>query len=172
MFTVFASLLGTPLGVVAALILARRLDPKSARSVVIGLAGLAALLGWLALGWTILGPTYVETAMSTSGATTTMTRSLLDVGLSSLTALILLTEAACFGLVLVGALDRRSNDGRGKWLMLMAIGPPVAIGLVSFGLIAALPGVVLAETAVALAFSTPGRRPEASTDPSGSAAVS
>lgn len=124
---------------------------------VLALAG--AVLGFGGLLFALAGSSYSETVLMTIGSgavsETTSTRSLLDVGLQPLTAAVIALDALGFGAVLFGAFMRfRSSHPGARRLMLIGIVPPLVIGLISFGLATAVPGVMLSLAATILAFTT------------------
>ena len=61
-----------------------------------------------------------------------------------------------------GGLPRPSPTQAGRWLMLAATAPMVALGMISWGLAGLLPATILAEVATAAAFAEPpaATRPE------------
>lgn len=137
-----------------------RLSRRSARWLPLILALAGAALGIGALLFELLGPSYAETVISTIGSGPgyegSSTRSLLEVGLQPLTAVVIALDALGFGTVLIGAVIRaRGRHPAARWLMLAGIVPPLVIGSISFGLADAVPGVLVSLAATILAFSTP-----------------
>jgi hypothetical protein len=133
------------------------------------LATVAALGGWLLLAWTVFGPTYsarTESIDSTGHHTiTTSSPSLLDVGVSPVTLVVLAGVAIAYGLVALGAFANARGDGWGRPLMVVSVVPVVGLNLISFGLVLLIPATVLAVVATIIAFrSQPGdpRRSEPS----------
>jgi hypothetical protein len=128
------------------------------RRLALVLATLAALGGWALLAWTLFGPTYsaiTESIDSTGHHTiTTSSPSLLDVGVSPVTVVVLAGVAIAFGLVALGALANARGYGWGRPLMVVSVVPVVGLNLISFGLVLLIPATVLAVVATVLAFST------------------
>ena len=148
---------GVPVALAAGIVLSRRVAPDSVQALAAMFGTIAAALGWLLLGWTVLGPTYVESTVTlrsggTAGQPTVRHRSLLEVGISDLTIAMIAVEVVCFGFVLLGGLAAWRGFGRARWMMLAGTIPLVAIGLVSWGLAAVGPAVILASFATTLAF--------------------
>ena len=127
------------------------------------LAGLALLLGWLALAFTVFGPTYstASTTIDANGITTSSTgsASLLETGLNPIAALFLSLFAACYLAVFLGAVAVDRGRAGGRWAMMAACMPLLTLGAISMGLVLALPATLLAATATVLAFRTPERKP-------------
>lgn len=124
------------------------------------LATVAALGGWLLLAWTLFGPTYsarTESIDSTGHHTiTTSSPSLLEVGVSPVTVVVLAGVAIAYGLVALGALANARGHGWGRPLMGVSVLPVVGLNLISFGLVLLMPATVLAVVATIIAFTTRG----------------
>jgi hypothetical protein len=122
------------------------------------LATVATLGGWLLLAWTLFGPTYsarTESIDSTGHHTiTTSSPSLLQVGVSPVTVVVLAGVAIAYGLVALGALANARGHGWGRPLMVASVLPVVGLNLISFGLVLLIPATVLAVVATIVAFRT------------------
>lgn len=122
------------------------------------LAGAALLAGWGALAFTVFGPTYSTTSstLSSDGSLTQTSvgqATLLEVGLTPLTAFFLALFALCYLAVFIGALAHARERTHARALMVAGLAPLLTIGLISFGLALALPATALALFATAFAFS-------------------
>ena len=134
-------------------------DRRSAASKwAIALSAIALVLGWVAILYTIFGPTYtyVEATLSESGAqmSRTSSRSLIEVGLNPLTLVILLAIGIAYLLVLVGAIRSAHGRSLGRRMMAAAILPVVAINAISMGLVLLIPATLTAVVATVLAFQS------------------
>jgi hypothetical protein len=122
------------------------------------LATVAALGGWLLLAWTVFGPTYsarTESIDSTGHhSITTSSPSLLQVGVSPVTVVVLAVVAIAYGLVALGGLANARGHGWGRPLMVASVLPVVGLNLISFGLVLLIPATVLAVVATIVAFRT------------------
>lgn len=122
-------------------------------------AAIAAALGWIGIGLLLLGPTYsvASSTIDASGAVTSSagTRSLLEMGVSPVTAAILVACAIGFAILLLGAWLHAVRARRGaRWLVAVGALPAVAVTLVSFGAGPfLLPGAAVGLLAAMLAWS-------------------
>lgn len=128
------------------------------RSVELFTAVLAAVLGWVGTGVLLLGPTYSSATTSIDPAGTTGaaagTSSLLEVGVSPLTAAVLVLAVLAFALLVVGAWRHRSGERGAHWLVALGALVPAAITLVSFGASSfLLPGAALGVVTAVLAWT-------------------
>jgi hypothetical protein len=160
MVTMSLILVGSPLIVLIGYWVGRQRTAVEARRTVMLLAALALIVGWVALAWTLVGPTY-ESEQITIGvgptSTISTTLSLLQVGVEPLAAAVILLEFVCFTLVLLGAVALTTGRAWGRRLMLLAVLPVTIIGAISFGLVGVLPAVLLGQASVAIAFGSAAR---------------
>jgi hypothetical protein len=124
------------------------------------LATVAALGGWLLLAWTVFGPTYSAMRESIDAAghhtITTSSPSLLQVGVSSFTLVVLAGVAIAYGLVALGALANARSRRWGRALMLISVVPVLGLNLISFGLVLVMPATALAVVATMVAITSRG----------------
>ncbi len=129
-------------------------------------ATLAAALGWVGIGLYLLGPHLGGATLSLepggAASTTTALSSLLDAGVPTGTAVVLLLAAFGFALVLLGAWLHARGTRRAPWLVSAGAIVPAVIALLAWSATPyVLPGAAVATVTAALAWAptTAARRP-------------
>lgn len=124
------------------------------------LAGLALVLGWGALLFTVFGSTYGTASSGVDGNGVVIessgSASLMEVGLSPTTIFFLALFALAYLAVFGGAIAATRGRARARWLMVVGLVPLLGLGAISMGLVLALPATALALAATVMAFT---RRP-------------
>lgn len=158
---------GILVSLVAMPLLARPLSDVRRRRIVALLATASAILGWVALAYTVWGPSYQGIRITIDGtgqrSEQTYSASLLEVGLDPRAAAVLIALTLSFATLTIGALAHVTKGRLGRWLMLASLVVPLAVGSLSFGFAGIVPAAILAVAATRLAFLAPPAQPSLTT---------